>query len=131
MVSILAEQQKWNVNNLGKISKKIYKSKPNKNLLLLSYKQKCQNRKKKRIPETVAFYKTNCGVDIKSKMVRMVPLGTWKTRSRRWPLHVFYNILDQCLDIVQRGKWSKYTSEELYFSISWRAKQWPSRQTIY
>lgn len=51
------------------------------------------NPKKK--PETVLFYNKNkVGVDVIDQMSR-----TYSTRagSRRWPMHVFYNVLDFCL----------------------------------
>ena len=46
----------------------------------------------KKIPETVAFYNsTKFGVDIVDQMARKY---TVKAGSRRWPVQVFYNILD-------------------------------------
>lgn len=46
----------------------------------------------KRVPETVAYYnKTKFGVDIVDQMARKYSV---KAGSRRWPLQVFYNILD-------------------------------------
>ncbi|CAH2089749.1 unnamed protein product [Euphydryas editha] len=72
----------------------IYKSKPRKKVLLLSSKHKsvkiASNRK--RTPETVSFYnKTKFGVDVLDQMARKYSV---KAGSRRWPLQVFYNILD-------------------------------------
>jgi hypothetical protein len=46
----------------------------------------------KKIPETVAFYNsTKFGVDVVDQMARKY---TVKAGSRRWPVQVFYNILD-------------------------------------
>ena len=46
----------------------------------------------KLIPETVRFYNhSKYGVDIFDSMVRKY---TTKAGSRRWPMHVFYNLLD-------------------------------------
>ena len=72
----------------------IYKSKPNKKVLLLSSKHKSVKIEKdsKRLPETVVFYNnTKFGVDMTDQMARKY---TVKAGSRRWPLQVFYNILD-------------------------------------
>lgn len=72
----------------------IYKSKPNKKVLLLSLKHPCVAIEKdsKCIPETIKFYNaTKYGVDVLDQMVRKY---STKAGSRRWPLQVFYNILD-------------------------------------
>ena len=46
----------------------------------------------KKKPETVTFYnKTKCGVNIADQMARQY---TVKAGTRRWPVAVFYNILD-------------------------------------
>jgi hypothetical protein len=43
-------------------------------------------------PNTVLFYnKTKCGVDVADQMARLYSV---KCGSRRWPLHVFFNIID-------------------------------------
>lgn len=50
-----------------------------------------QNTEKK-TPETVSYYnKTKHGVDVVDQMTR---LYTTKAGTRRWPMQVFYNILD-------------------------------------
>jgi hypothetical protein len=72
----------------------VYKSKPAKKVLILSTKHK--NIKiggdSKKLPETVFFYnKTKGGVDATDQMARKY---TVKSGSRRWPLQVFFNILD-------------------------------------
>ena len=73
----------------------LYKSKPNKAVLLLSSQHgscSVDESHKKRLPETVVAYNhTKHGVDVCDQMVR---LYTSKAQSRRWPMHVFYNILD-------------------------------------
>ena len=49
-----------------------------------------KNPKKK--PETVVFYnKIKSGVDITDQMARKYSV---KAGSRRWPIHVFYNVID-------------------------------------
>jgi hypothetical protein len=46
----------------------------------------------KKLPETVHFYnKIKCGVDI---LVQMARKYRTKAATRRWPLHVFCNVLD-------------------------------------
>ena len=51
------------------------------------------NRKRK--PDTVLFYNKNkVAVDVLDQMVR---LYSTKAASRRWPIHIFYNILDMAL----------------------------------
>ncbi|XP_014487368.1 PREDICTED: piggyBac transposable element-derived protein 3-like, partial [Dinoponera quadriceps] len=72
----------------------IYKSKPNKKVLLLSSKHKNMiiEKNTKLLPETVTFYNsTKYGVDILDQMAQKYSV---KAGSRRWPLQVFYNILD-------------------------------------
>lgn len=72
----------------------IYKSKRTKKVLLLSTKHKSVKIEKsgKCLPETVEYYnKTKFGVDISDQMARKYSV---KSGSRRWPLQVFFNILD-------------------------------------
>lgn len=72
----------------------IYKSKPNKKVLLLSSKHKSIGieRSGKHIPETIRFYNsTKFGVDMTDQMARKYSV---KSKSRRWPAQVFFNILD-------------------------------------
>jgi hypothetical protein len=72
----------------------VYQGKPSKNVLMLSTLHKsvsCSDNRKK-LPESVEYYnKTKYGVDALDKKAR---LYTTKVASRRWPLQVFYNILD-------------------------------------
>lgn len=71
-----------------------YQGKKNKNVLLLSSLHNSvsiENSEKKK-PETITYYnQTKYGVDIVDQMIR---LYTTKSGSRRWPMHVFYNVLD-------------------------------------
>ncbi|XP_050453253.1 piggyBac transposable element-derived protein 4-like [Cataglyphis hispanica] len=72
----------------------VYKSKPNKKVLILSTKHKHVKIDKtaKKLPETVSFYnRTKFGVDVTDQMARKY---TVKSGSRRWPFQVFFNILD-------------------------------------
>ncbi|GFX44620.1 DDE_Tnp_1_7 domain-containing protein [Trichonephila clavipes] len=50
------------------------------------------NNHPKKLPETISFYNsTKFDVDIADQMARKYSV---KAGSRRWPVHVFYNILD-------------------------------------
>ncbi|EFN78331.1 hypothetical protein EAI_07513, partial [Harpegnathos saltator] len=74
----------------------IYQSKPKVKVLLLSTKHTsvilCD---RKSIPETIKYYnKTKFGADVVDQMARKYSV---KARSFRWPLQVFYNILDLAL----------------------------------
>lgn len=72
----------------------IYKSKPNKKVLLLSSKHTSISIEKngKRIPETIRFYNsTKYGVDMTDQMARKYSV---KSKSQRWPAQIFFNILD-------------------------------------
>ena len=53
-----------------------------------------ENNPKKK-PEAVLFYnKTKVGVDVLDQMARLYSV---KAGSRRWPVHVFYNVIDMAL----------------------------------
>ena len=72
----------------------IYKTKPSKKVIILSTKHKYVkiNNDRKRIPETVAYYnKTKFGVDVTDQMARKYSV---KSKSYRWPIQVFFNIID-------------------------------------
>ena len=72
----------------------VYKSKPKKKVLVLSSKHNSIEIEKssKRIPETIRFYNsTKFGVDVADQMARKYSV---KSKSCRWPLQVFFNILD-------------------------------------
>jgi hypothetical protein len=72
----------------------VYKAKPTKNVILISSRHEFVKIEEgvKQKPNTVAFYnQTKCGVDILDAMARKY---TVKPASRRWPVHVFCNILD-------------------------------------
>ena len=45
-----------------------------------------------KLPETVKYYNsTKCGVDVVDQMSRQY---TTRSASRRWPMYIFYNVLD-------------------------------------
>lgn len=72
----------------------VYKSKPKKKVLLLSSKHPAVRVETtgKKFPETIAYYNQNkVGVDVLDQMCKNY---TVKTSSKRWPFHVFCNILD-------------------------------------
>lgn len=99
----------------------VYKSKPNKKILILNTKHKHVKIDKtaKKLPETVSFYnRTKFGVDVTDQMARKY---TVKSGSRRWPLQVFFNILDlagiNCWILYNRRK---YLTKRLSVSISRR-----------
>ena len=71
-----------------------YQGKPKKNACVLSFLHMSVElgESEKKTPETVEFYnKTKCGVDVANQMVRQY---SFKAGIRRWPVAVFYNILD-------------------------------------
>jgi len=72
-----------------------YQGKVKKNVLILSSMHSgCDIDKAsaKKLPETVAFYnKTKAGVDSIDQMCRKYSV---RAATRRWPVHVLYNILD-------------------------------------
>ena len=81
------------LNNEG-ITLTVYQGKTSKNVLLLSsiHKTVSISEGRKRRPESVEYYNaTKFGVDVLDQMAR---LYTCKVSSRRWPLQVFYNVLD-------------------------------------
>jgi hypothetical protein len=95
----------------------VYPGKFNKNVLLITLHSTIDietNRKK--LPETVKFYnKTKCGVDILDQMARR-----YSTRAAacRWPVHVFYNILDLAAInawIIYRGVTGEVMSRHAFF----------------
>ena len=72
----------------------VYQGKPSKNVLLLStvHKNISITDGRKKIPETIQYYnQTKYGVDVVDQMAR---LYSTKVSSRRWPLQLFYNVLD-------------------------------------
>ncbi|XP_068201199.1 piggyBac transposable element-derived protein 4-like [Palaemon carinicauda] len=72
----------------------VYQCKKNKNVLLLStvHKKVEIGNDAKRTPDTISYYNNSkFGVDVVDQMAR---LYTTKAASRRWPVQVFYNILD-------------------------------------
>lgn len=72
----------------------LYQCKRNKSVSILSSLHKSVNITKsaKKKPETIHFYnQTKYGVDVADQMMKKY---TVKAASRRWPVQVFYNILD-------------------------------------
>ncbi|XP_058873952.1 piggyBac transposable element-derived protein 4-like [Acipenser ruthenus] len=72
----------------------VYKCKPRKNVIILSSRHTSVaiGTVDKKKPETVDFYNdTKHGVDVIDQMVRQYSV---KAGSRRWPVAVFYNVLD-------------------------------------
>ena len=68
----------------------------------------CDFDKKK--PETVEFYnKSKCGVDVADQMARHYSV---KAGTRRWPVAVFYNILDLA-DINAFALYKKKTGDKV------------------
>lgn len=71
-----------------------YQGKPNKNVLVLStlHTGVTISEGPKKLPDSVEYYNmTKCGVDTVDQMARKY---TVRAGTRRWPVHVFYNILD-------------------------------------
>lgn len=82
------------VYKTGNMSLTVYKSKPKKKVVILSTKHKSVvvAKKGKCLPESIEYYNsTKCVVDIADQMAKKYSV---KSASRRWPLHVFFNILD-------------------------------------
>ena len=53
------------------------------------------NKNPKKKPDSVLYYnKTKVGVDLYDQMTRLYSV---KAASRRWPVHVFYNVVDMAL----------------------------------
>lgn len=72
----------------------VYQAKVNKNVIVLStmHSSTSISEDSKKKPETILYYNnTKYGVDVVDQMARKYSV---KAGSRRWPVHVFYNILD-------------------------------------
>ena len=72
----------------------VYQGKTNKNVLLLSTVHRTVkiSEEGKKLPESVKYYnETKYGVDVIDQMARIY---STKVSSRRWPLQMFYNVLD-------------------------------------
>ena len=72
----------------------VYQCKPQKNVFILSSLTMSVELGKSEIKkrETEEFYnKTKCGVDVADQMAKQY---LFKAGTRRWPVAVFYNILD-------------------------------------
>lgn len=104
----------------------VYQCKPSRSVMLISSLHRDVNidqESSKKKPETVLFYnKTKVGVDVLDQMTRMYSV---KAASRRWPMHVFYNIIDMALingwilyqavtgSSISRRKYIQKVAEEL------------------
>ena len=76
-----------------------YQCKQSKSVNILSTLHKDfvipENNNPKREPETVLFYnQTKVGVDVLDQMSKLYSV---KAASRRWPVHIFYNVIDMVL----------------------------------
>jgi len=73
----------------------VYLGKPAKNVLVLSTMHAgcdVEDGTEKKNPETLRYYNhTKGGVDVIDQMSRMYSV---RSQTRRWPVHVFYNVLD-------------------------------------
>ena len=72
----------------------VYHCKKNKNVTILSTMHQSVGiaNNEKKTPETIQFYnETKFGVDVFDQMTRKYSV---KASSRRWPVQVFYNVLD-------------------------------------
>ena len=108
-----------------------------KNVLVLSSKHKSVKIEKngKRLPETVTLYNnTKFGVDVTDQMARKytVKAGSW-----RWPLQVFYNILDlagiNAWILYKELTWENFFKKRLFIPVIWRTCNWLQRtnRSIY
>lgn len=100
----------------------IYKSKPKLKVLLLSTKHTSIKLKdnNKRTPETIAYYnETKFGVDVVDQMARKY---TVKAASFRWPLQVFFNILDlaaiNAWILYKECTGSKFSRKDFLFQLA-------------
>lgn len=78
----------------NKMTLTVYQGKVSKNVIILSslHENVSFSDGAKKLPETIAYYNsTKYGVDIVDQMAR---LYSTKVSSRRWPLQMFYNVLD-------------------------------------
>ena len=76
----------------GYIILTVYKGKQKSTILSTKHKYIKIDKAPKKLPETVSFYNsTTLGVNVTDQVARKY---TVKLGSRRWPLQVFFNILD-------------------------------------
>ncbi|XP_035231848.1 uncharacterized protein LOC118203679 [Stegodyphus dumicola] len=93
----------------------IYRCKSKKNVVILStmHSNMFVDDSIKKNPNTVTYYNsTKCGIDVADQMLRKYSTSSG---SRRWPVHVFYNVLD----IAALNAWIIF-KESLGTSISRR-----------
>ena len=99
----------------------VYQCKPKKNVCVLSslhMSAKLGATEKK--PETIEFYsKTKCGVDVADQMARLYSV---KAGTRRWPVAVFYNILDlasiNVLVLYKKQTGDKISGRDFLFKLA-------------
>ncbi|KAM3603127.1 uncharacterized protein V6R79_016937 [Siganus canaliculatus] len=80
-----------------KVVLSIYQCRPKKNVVILSTRHRSVtiSKEQKRKPETVTYYNhSKVGVDVLNQMLRKY---TVKASTQRWPVAVFYNILDMAI----------------------------------
>ena len=100
----------------------IYKAKKAKFVYLLSstHKTVCiDETHKKKLPETIKYYNlSKVGVDVLDQMARY---HTCKSSTRRWPVAVFFNIIDcACINafiIYREVTGHRLSRREFYFSF--------------
>lgn len=90
-------QQKYLKNRESGSTLTVYQCKEKKKLIILSHMHSsiATDNNSKKTPKTISFYnETKCDVDIVDRMARRYSV---KAGSRRWPVHTFYNILNNAL----------------------------------
>jgi len=83
------------IYKMGDITLTSYQGKVKKNVIILSTMHSgvlVDQTAEKKTPDTVKYYNdTKCGVDVVDQMSRKYSV---RAGTRRWPVHVFYNVLD-------------------------------------
>ena len=110
----------------------IYQAKQNKSVLVLStlHKGAARQGEEKKKPETLLYYNSNkCGVDILDYMCREM---TTKPACRRWPLAVFFNVLDlagvNAWNIYKLKTGSNISRHKLLFELSQQLREGKRRR---
>ncbi|XP_051956395.1 piggyBac transposable element-derived protein 4-like isoform X1 [Xyrauchen texanus] len=89
-----SERFSTKVMRAGKVTLTIYQAKPKKNVCILStmHQTVSTDNGAKKLPNTVSHYNsTKVDVDVMDQMTRQYSV---KSGSRRWPIAVFYNVLN-------------------------------------
>lgn len=125
--SVKAKSERFSTKVLRaeSITLTIYQANPKKNACILSTRHRTVSTGDgaKKLPNTVSYYNsTKVGVDVMDQMARMYSV---KGGSHRWPVAVFYNILDlaainahilykQCMNVnISRRKFILELAKEL------------------